>query len=456
MDKKLNRALAPLLALGLTILINQHHIFAIPNPNETLQIISDTENDADNDNDSDSDSDSKEFQTLGVYQQSGSTINQQKKEVVTKKNNKSGVVVREKGILNLKEAVIITSGMSSSENQSQLYGLNAGVLAETGASIDLEASSVTTTGKAANAIFATGKDSQVRLSDTAINTKGDLASGISTTYQGSVVGTDISITTQGKYAPAILADTDDSIIAINRLDVTTYGADSPAIYARGDINIENAMIRAAKAQAVVVDGNHMLTLNHASLSSGKNYGVMLYQSFLEKIEGVGYFNMVGGTLTVDEGPVFYITNGTAHINLKNVKINSNVKTLIEASAHSWGSLGKNGGVAVLNADNENLKGNIVCDSISEVSLNLKNGTVLQGAVNLGNTGGKTQLTLDETSKWVVTEDSYLTSLISEGDTLENIQDNGYTIYYDTLDSANNWLEGQIHTLQDGGKLMPIK
>lgn len=64
------------------------------------------------------------------------------------------------------------------------------------------------------------------------------------------------------------------------------------------------------------------------------------------------------------------------------------------------------------------------------------------------------LTLDSTSTWNVTGDSYLTGLTDEDSSLANIKDNGYNVYYNPEDSTNNWLEGKTFTLTDGGKLTP--
>lgn len=36
--------------------------------------------------------------------------------------------------------------------------------------------------------------------------------------------------------------------------------------------------------------------------------------------------------------------------------------------------------------------------------------------------------------------------------LSNIDDNGYTVYYDSSNSENSWLNGETKTLKDCGKL----
>jgi hypothetical protein len=97
----------------------------------------------------------------------------------------------------------------------------------------------------------------------------------------------------------------------------------------------------------------------------------------------------------------------------------------------------------------------VCDSKSAVTLTLSNASTLTGAVNTAKAGGTVSLALDATSKWVVTGTSYLTSFTDADASFANIDDNGFTLYYDLNNSANSWLKGATYLLPDGGKLQPI-
>ena len=66
------------------------------------------------------------------------------------------------------------------------------------------------------------------------------------------------------------------------------------------------------------------------------------------------------------------------------------------------------------------------------------------------------LTLDASSTWTVTADSYLTCLSDpdgiSGTTITNITGNGHTVYYDA--GACPALGGQTFTLSGGGTLQP--
>lgn len=127
--------------------------------------------------------------------------------------------------------------------------------------------------------------------------------------------------------------------------------------------------------------------------------------------------------------MFFITNTDAVINLENTKLNYGSNQLVTVSGNDgeWGNQGSNGGNLTFNAANQTLSEN----SAKEVNLSL-----------------------DSSSKWVVTEDSYVTTLTLENNDLSLIEDNGYTIYYNA--SANSWLNGQTITLSNNGTLTPIQ
>jgi len=155
----------------------------------------------------------------------------------------------------------------------------------------------------------------------------------------------------------------------------------------------------------------------------------------------------GGSLeyTLTDGPLFYVTNSTAVILLKGVNLTAASGTLIKAASGNWGNSGSNGGTALLTADGQTLTGNLFADSISAISLTLQNGSTLTGDINSDHTAKSANLTLDATSTWNVTADSYLAGFSDAsgiaGSTITNITGNGHTIYYDASLAANSTLEG---------------
>ena len=281
------------------------------------------------------------------------------------------------------------------------------------------------------------------------------------TLGGTLEVTNVDMTTAGGSSGAIATDRGSGTINVNGGTIKTTGSNSPGIYSTGAITVDGADISSTGSEAAVIEGANSITLTDTSLSSsleGK-WGVMIYQSFSGDAEGnEGDFNMTGGALeyTSTTGPLFYVTNSTANITLKGVDTMVGSNTLVKASAGDWGNSGTNGGTVLLTADEQSLSGNLTADNISSVTLTLQNGSSLNGSINPEHTAKAANITLDASSTWNVTGNSYLTTLNDSegisGTSITNITGNGYTVYYDS--SANPSLNGQTYSLSGGGTLTP--
>ena len=90
------------------------------------------------------------------------------------------------------------------------------------------------------------------------------------------------------------------------------------------------------------------------------------------------------------------------------------------NARGWGSSGENGSDCVFTADDQDMEGDVIWDSISDLDFYMTNGSTLTGAIiddesYAGEGGdGYCNLYLSEDSTWVVDGDSTLTNLYSEG------------------------------------------
>ena len=369
--------------------------------------------------------------------------------------DESAVLVNGTGDLTLNDATIASSGASKSSDESSFYGLNAGVLAQSGGKVTLTGGTVTTTGDGANGVFAYGT-STVTASNLTIKDTGQYAHGAMASGGGTVTLTNVNISTAGASSGAIATDRGGGTITATGGTVTTSGANSPAIYSTGAITVTNGTLSSSGSEAAVIEGGNSITLNDSSLTStltGK-WGVMIYQSMSGDASGTkGTFTMTGGSLTgASGGPLFYVTNSTGVITLKGVAVTAGGGVLIKAATGNWGTSGSNGGTVVFTADGETLTGDLVSDSSSSIAATLQNGTTLTGTID------SAALTLDSNSVWNVTGDSTLTSLSDasgiSGTTITNIHGNGHTVYYDSSLAANSSLGGKTYSLSGGGELAP--
>jgi hypothetical protein len=274
---------------------------------------------------------------------------------------------------------------------------------------------------------------------------------------GAVSVTDTVISTAGANSGAIATDRGGGTITVSGGSVTTSGQGSPAIYSTGAITATGGTYSATGSESAVIEGANSITLTDATLTSSKadKWGVLIYQSMSGDASGTkGTFTMTGGSLanTAATGPLFYVTNSTGVITLKDVDVTAAGGVLVKAATGSWGNSGSNGGTVVLTADGETLAGDLVSDSSSSISATLRNGTTMTGSIN------SAALTLDATSVWNVTGDSQLTSLSDasgiSGTTIANINGNGHTVTYDASLSANSALGARTYSLAGGGQLTP--
>jgi hypothetical protein len=391
----------------------------------------------------------------GAYTLDGGSATETGQTYTASNADQSGVYVTNGGVLTLNNVTVTTSGNTSSDENSSFYGLNAGVLSAGGSQVTINGGTISTTGTGANGAFATGSGSSVTLTDVTINATGDGGHGVMATQGGAVTLNNVVMTTSGAHS-APITTTGGS--------VTTSGQDSPCYYSTGVLTISGNTCSSTGSEIAVIEGANSIVLvdTTASTSVANKWAIMIYQSMSGDAKGTeGTFTMTGGSLafTAASGPLFFVTNSTGLITLKGVQVTIASGTLVEAGGTDrWGTSGSNGGTVIFTADGQTLTGNMVADSLSSLTVTLQNGSALTGAINAEHTAQAVNLTLDASSTWTVTTDSYLTSLSDadgiSGTTITNIMGNGHIVYYDA--SACPKLGGLTYTLTGGGSLQPVK
>ena len=392
------------------------------------------------------------------------------KTVSSTTSDESAILVNNGSELKASGLTIKKSGDTSNTENSEFYGINSGILVEKNSSTLIKNSVIKTTANGANAIFSTGEKSEITVKNTKISTTGDSSRGLDATYGGTINAEEVTINTQGQHCAAVATDRGEGTITATSSTLNTNGKGSPCIYSTGNITVSNSKGLATNSSCAVIEGKNSITLNSSKLTSyglGRtddgidNCGVMIYQSMSGDADtGTGTFTSKNSTLTISKkssayktSPMFFITNTNAVINLTNTTLNygSNKLLIVSGNSGEWGTSGSNGGTVTLNANKQTLTGDITVDNISTATLKLKSST-LTGTINSANSAKAVNVSLDGSSTWNVTGDSYVTKLILKNNDTSLIKDNGHTIYYDA--SANSWLNGKTITLSNGGKLTP--
>ena len=114
-------------------------------------------------------------------------------------------------------------------------------------------------------------------------------------------------------------------------------------------------------------------------------------------EGVGSFTAKNSTITTKNGDTFFVTNTSAEINLENNTFTNESGDFLRVQAGKWGNSGSNGGSVVLNATAQEIKGGIVLDNISTLSMALYQDSFYKGVINGANTAQMTSVHLDADS-----------------------------------------------------------
>ena len=331
------------------------------------------------------------------------------------------------------DAISRTSSDSQGGDNSSFYGVGAAVLATDGTAY-VKGSTVTTDSKGGAGLFAYG-DGTVYAADTDITTQQDTSGGIHAAGGGKLYAWDLNVETNGESSAAIRSDRGGGTMVVDGGTYTSNGVGSPAVYCTADIAVNKAELTANGSEAVCIEGLNSLRLYNSNLTGNMSdddqndttWTVILYQSMSGDSEvGNSTFQMDGGTITSKNGGLFYTTNTECTITLKDVDItyNDDNEFFLQCTGNNnqrgWGQSGANGSDCNFTADSQDMKGNVIWDSISDLDFYMTNGSTLEGAFvndesNAGNGGdGYCNVVIDKDSTWTVTGDSIITSLSNAG------------------------------------------
>ena len=326
---------------------------------------------------------------------------------------------------------------STGGDASSFYGVGAAILA-TGGTLTISNSTITTDSNGGAGVFAYG-DAVVTVSDATIATSKDTSGGVHVAGGGALCASNLTVTTEGASSAAVRSDRGGGTLVVDGGSYTASGSGSPAVYVTADVTLSNAALTATGSEALCLEGLNSVLLTDCDLTgdmpdqdqNDTTWTVILYQSMSGDSEvGKGTFTMEGGSLTSLNGGLFYTTNTESEFSLRNVTLTAAddseflLRCTGNANRRGWGQTGANGAECTFTAAEQTMDGDVIWDSISNLSLNLTEGSVLTGAILddescAGEGGdGACALTIDATSKWIVTGDSVLTTLSCDGEIVD--------------------------------------
>lgn len=341
-----------------------------------------------------------------------------------------------------------SAGSSSNTEDGDFYGQNAALLATNGANVTIKNATVNSSAQNGNGIFSYGTGTTVNVSDSTITTTADNSGGIQTTGGGTTNATNLTVNTSGNSAAAIRSDRGGGTVVVDKGTYTSNGYNSPAAYSTSDITVSNATLTANNSESLVIEGKNSIKLNNCDVSGNMSstegsssdenvHNVMIYQSMSGDAEvGTSEFDMTGGSLTGNNGDMFYITNTHSIINLSNVDITNKdadaylMRVTGNSAARGWGKAGANGAQVEFTASNQTLNGDIAVDTVSTLNMTLTDSSDFTGTINIIDNAqngtavdNNAVVTIDSDSTWTLTGDCTVTSLENNG----TINFNGHTI-----------------------------
>lgn len=349
----------------------------------------------------------------GAYTLSSGTADQTSLTETTSTADQSGIYVYGSGALTVGTVNITKSGDASSTDNSDKYGINAGILAgssSTKGTITITGSTnaVVTTGAVANGLFATYTGSSVTMLGGAITCSGANAHGVDATYGGSITLSNVTVISSNANSSAIATDFGGGYVTMiggSALSAdTTAGSHSAAVYSTGVITVKGATVTSVADCGGVIDGANSIILTN-TVMNGLVEGVKVWRT--SAASGTATVILNGGSLNCSAGDGFYVTGsgpgggalGTITV-LNGATVSASTGSILNSDSAS---------TAIFTVNGATLAGNLIADSTSTNTITLTNGAALTGCINTAK-----QLAIFTNCTWNATSNSVVTALTNAG------------------------------------------
>jgi len=397
---------------------------------------------------------------VGKYEITSDKIIENKKYIVVEPNT-NAVLIRGGIKATLNGILIVKQGNSTNNTSSTVYGTNSSILVLKDSSLNINNSTINTSGEGSSGLFAAldnsiidanmvnietsnndsigvvaSINSLINIKESKIKTSSKGSSGVSAIRGGTINIYSTNIKTTASSSPLI---NNNSIVSINNSTGDANG--SPVLYTKGSSNtsIFNCEFKTTGNRITSNNYDGAFIIDNQYLSNG--------------FEDTSKLSIYNSDITIknqskvyDSAPVILINNSNTEINLSSNTFDYGSNTFLKLQNSSKS---KNMRV-VLNGTNQIIDGNIVVSDNSVLEVRLTNSQ-FKGNINKNNKAEKISLFLND-STMELTDDSYVSILNNNKDDFSNIKSNGYTLYYDK--NLNKKLDGKTFKLSDGGYVKP--
>lgn len=332
-----------------------------------------------------------------------------------------------------------------------INGLGAAVLAYSASesmsypvSVILDHGTITTTGVASPAVFASGAGATVSVLGTTITERGG--------WGLELGGTQIS-------AGHTVAVGRNGRVKLNQATLTNGVSNNSLLALEGGggiIEVDSSTL--IGMSAAIIRGTGSLSFTNSTLNTPQSILFLQDADYLPN--QTASLQITGGSFsyTGDENsPAFSISSGDETVNISLDGVTLQPSTMSMPVFLSVGSDLKHSNQATLSVNHQTLSGAMRVGGASTLSLVLANQSQWTGTceTNLASTPAF-NLVLDASSTWNISGDCNLNKIEDtqgvSGTSISNIIGNGHTVTY--IPSQNPLLAGKIYMLTNGGQLKP--
>lgn len=365
------------------------------------------------------------------------SIDEENKELQADEDDESVIKITKQSTYNgTNLSLLKEKGDVSLLEDNLIVGLNNTLIAEESSNVFISNSTITSNAKNSSTIFTTDTNTSLTLEN-------------------------VTLVTNEENSKNIIAQ-DNSEITISNSKLTTNKKTSELFYSSSKITVDNVEANTVSNFASLI-GTNKLTITNSKLTSDVNEeykGMFIVESKEE-----GSSSITNAELTIENSnvrvnnaseyynkiPLFYVYDTNTKINLtkNNLSYGSGILLNVESKE---GSSNKN---TVFTITDSIIRGHIYSDKNSAIRINLNNA-IYYGSINNNNTSQYIDISLDKTSTWYLTGNSYVNTITiqKQNNITKYIKSNGYNIYYNSKN--NEWLNNRTIRLQGGGKLIPVK
>lgn len=260
-----------------------------------------------------------------------------------------------------------------------------------------------------------------------------------------------NVAIESKDAYGIKAE-DQSTLTAEELRVSSTGMNAVAIdNSKADIKNLTASVGDSGA-ALSVSAGSDVNITGANLTSSGKYSLISISSDGADNEKETKLTITDGKLNCKNGILFDLKDTTIDVLLDNCEVN--VSNFLDVY-YSRKSAQDSGSDITVSLKDTEATGDINVDNVTKLTLDIQEGGSFKGFIDQNMYSQDVNIVLAADGKLELLSDIYVNVITIEDFNFNNINDNGFNIYYNDANPDNNELYADTYSLAYGGELRPM-